>query len=256
MRKIKGLTICLTAIIMAFSASSCKKDNTLKYNNITMGNIVDGTFISDQGNEFKVVEQTCPGKLDTMKRAFTICDVLANTSGDEYDVRMNYIANVLVKDVMPSSEQTDAESMANGPIILSQIWISGGYVNLFIKIPVFLDKKKQKVHKLTVIQDLAEQQEGTYRFRLRHDASGEVFKDDYGHGDMVLAGAYASFPVSGIIKEEAADMILEWNSYTITNAGMFEMPRAEKIEISYTRSAFEHVPAEAKPSGARIMNLE
>lgn len=67
----------IAACAAAFSAVSCTKDNTIRYNNATMGNIVNGTFISDQGNTFTIVDQTCPGKLDTMKRAFVICDILS-----------------------------------------------------------------------------------------------------------------------------------------------------------------------------------
>ena len=73
MRRIKGIIIC---IIAAVFISSCKQDETLRYNNLTMGNIVNGTFVSDQGNIFNVVEKTCEGNLEEMERALVICDVL------------------------------------------------------------------------------------------------------------------------------------------------------------------------------------
>ena len=59
----------IAAGIIALAAVSCSKDDTIRYNNATMGNIVDGRFVSDQGNIFNVMEQNCSGKLDTMKRA-------------------------------------------------------------------------------------------------------------------------------------------------------------------------------------------
>ena len=68
MNKITGKLIILAAAAVSFAAASCHKDDTLRYNNVTMGNVVAGTFISDQGNAFNVVEQTCQGRLDTMKR--------------------------------------------------------------------------------------------------------------------------------------------------------------------------------------------
>ena len=52
----KRLIIFIVAGIAALAATSCDKDNTLRYNNFTMGNIVDGKFVSDQGNTFNVVE--------------------------------------------------------------------------------------------------------------------------------------------------------------------------------------------------------
>lgn len=55
-RIIRRLSL-MAACIMA--AASCQKDDTLYYNNLTMGNIVDGRFVSDQGNIFNVVEVAC-----------------------------------------------------------------------------------------------------------------------------------------------------------------------------------------------------
>ena len=51
----KGLNIFIAAIAAVSIVSSCQKDDTLQYNNATMGNIVDGRFVSDQGNIFNVV---------------------------------------------------------------------------------------------------------------------------------------------------------------------------------------------------------
>ena len=46
-------------IILAAAATviSCKKDEILMQNNLTMGNVVDGTFVSDQGNIFNIVKK-------------------------------------------------------------------------------------------------------------------------------------------------------------------------------------------------------
>ena len=48
-----------TIMILAAAAAliSCKQDETLMYNNMTMGNVIDGTFVSDQGNIFNIVER-------------------------------------------------------------------------------------------------------------------------------------------------------------------------------------------------------
>ena len=80
----KRLIIFIVAGIAALAATSCDKDNTLRYNNFTMGNIVDGKFVSDQGNTFNVVEQTCSGRLDTLERAIILCDILYQEEGGDY----------------------------------------------------------------------------------------------------------------------------------------------------------------------------
>lgn len=67
MKRMTKAIIAIAAGIAALAAASCSKDNTIRYNNATMGNVVNGKFTSDQGNRFNVVDQTCAGKLDTMK---------------------------------------------------------------------------------------------------------------------------------------------------------------------------------------------
>ena len=76
-------------IIAAIAAVSCDKDNTLRYNNFAIGNVVNGRFVSDLGNTFNVVEQTCKGRLDTLERAIVLCDVLYQEEGGDYAIRLN-----------------------------------------------------------------------------------------------------------------------------------------------------------------------
>ncbi len=247
MRTTKGLIIGLAAGVLALSAISCSKgDDTLRYNNITMGNVVDGTFISDQGNVFNIVEPTIVSGLDTMKRAFTICDILSKTAGAEnsYDVRLNYLANVVTKNAIPSSEIAGKPSPVNDPLIIQDIWISGGYVNIYIIAPVKkLDGKK---HEIIFVHDEANSGNGTYKFQVYHNAYGDVLKDNDENKDLVLASGYASFPVSSIIKEDNATVKLEWNSYVVLNQSLIsaktETCRAEK---KYDKSEFQQAPSTA-----------
>lgn len=239
-----------TAAIMALAAVSCSKDDTIRYNNTTMGNIVEGRFVSDQGNIFNVVEQNYPGQLDTMKRAFVICDILNETNGrsDEYDVRLNYIIKVLTKDPVILSENTDETKMVNDAILLSDMWISGGYLNAILTIPVKTTEGKS--HMINFILDDTDQKEGTYTFMFRHNAFGEVLSSDSNmNKDMILANAYVSFPISSIIKEDQANIVFKWNSYKVMDAGIVSSATEEyKLERVYTKSTFEHVPSSAKSS--------
>ncbi len=250
MTKAKGLIISLAAIIMTFSAASCmKEDNTLRYDNMTMGNIVDGVFVSDQGNKFNVIEQTYPGKLDTMKRAFIICDVLRNTSAEEkeFDVRVNYIANVLTKEAVEVSEIEDIETYMNDALILRSIWISGGYINLYLQVPV--KRTNGKPHELNMIHEV---RDGKHHFQIRHDAKGETLKSDGSNSDLTLAYAYASFPVSSIIKEESAMMTISWNSYMENGQYISAQTKELSLNIEYKKSAFQQVPTTAVASEAAI----
>ncbi len=241
MRRTKGLIIGLVACMAALSAVSCsKKDNTLLYNNVTMGNIVDGTFTSDQGNIFNVVEQNCTGKLDTMKRAFTICDVLNMTEGTEngYDVRLNYVADVFTKNAKPASEIDDMDLYMNDPLIVRDAWISGGYLNLFISISV--KQQGGQPHEINLIHSKLGNK---YIFNIRHDAAGEILKEDGDNAGIGFAYGYVSFPISSIIEENSALIEIEWNSYVYSGSFVSAKTIAHKITRDYTKGGFEQVPS-------------
>ena len=246
-----------TAAIMTLAAVSCSKDNTLRYNNATMGNIVDGRFVSDQGNTFNIVEQNYPGQLDTMKRAFIICDILNTTEGasEEYDVRLNYMVKVLTKDPVVLSENTDTTKAVNDPILLSDLWISGGYVNAIVTIPVKATGGEQ--HLINFFVDDTAQKDSTYTFMFRHNAFGEVLASDSSkNNDMILANGYVSFPISSIIKEDAANIVIKWNSYKVLDQGIVSSSVEEyKIERTYSKKTFEQVPASVR-SAEISMSIE
>lgn len=245
MKRIYRFIITITACIAAMAASSCSKDETIRYNNATMGNIVDGRFISDQGNTFNIVEQTCPGILDTMKRAFVICDVLSETetAEGEYDVRINYIASVLTKNAIPVSGIEDDSPLANDPILLQSYWVSGGYINLYIAIPVVSDSKIK--HYINFEYDDTAQSEGQYTFRIRHDSNGEDIGEN-NEGKIVVAYAYASVPVASIIKEDNAKIVLEWLNFKVAgNAVILSESEHFRREMLYSKDAYQQAPAEA-----------
>ncbi len=241
----KGLIISITAAIFALAAISCNKaDSTLRYNNVTMGNVTKGVFTSDQGNIFIVTEQNCPGKLDTMKRAFIICDVLREMTDAQYDIRLKYVANVLTKEAVAISEIEDLETYMNDPLIVSDLWISGGYMNMLITVPVVSGSKK--VHEINLLHEI---RDGVYKFRLRHDAQGEILTEKSDRSQFVLSGAYVSFPINTIIKEDSAQYVLEWNGYVINGNTITAQTKAESVSREYIKSSFEHAPA---PSTAAL----
>ena len=172
--------ICLTAV-------SCKKDNTIQYNNATMGNVVNGTFTSDQGNIFNVAEQSCEGRLDTMKRAFVICDVLnktANGANNEYDIRLNVLASVLTKDIVAVGAEAAEEVYVEDPVHIEYLWISGGYINVYVMMPFKVGSKT--AHMINLVQQPSEK-EGQYVLRLCHNAYGETMTETNSR-DFVLGG--------------------------------------------------------------------
>ena len=237
-RIIRRLSL-MAACIMA--AASCQKDDTLYYNNLTMGNIVDGRFVSDQGNIFNVVEVACGGQLDTMKRAMVLCDILNVTAGgkeNEYDVRLNSFSSVLTKDAVALADASGEEISVTDPIHIDQMWYSGGYLNMVIKFPAKAGSKTKHLINLVYEKDA----DGGYVFNLRHNAFGEVLNEE-NSSSMDLAGAYVSFPISKIITENKAKISVKWNWYESVGTGWLFTNEKEYVgEYDWERTGYEQVP--------------
>ena len=229
-------------------AVSCHKDDTLRYNNVTMGNVVSGSFISDQGNVFNVVEQSCQGKLDTMKRAIVACDILRATEGESstYDVRLTKVNSVLAKDPVKESEITDENIKVTDPVHIEHIWSSGGYLNMQIIIPIAEGSKKS--HMLNLVYNDSESKDGTYVFDLRHNGFGEVWTEEA--ENFVLASGYVSFPIGKIISEDMADLTINWISHkTVGNAWVLETADRQ-LKCKWSRDTFEQAPLDITTKAA------
>jgi hypothetical protein len=243
----KGL-ICMAAVIAATLMVSCQKDNTIQYNNATMGNIVEGKFISDQGNIFNVVDQQCIGDLQSMNRAFVVCDVLNRTAGgseNEYDVRVNQIATVVTKDPVYHTEVTEA-MMTQDPVHVENAWIAGGYINMLIMFPIKAGSTTghliNLVHEGCIIDAETEEEiPGTYRFTLRHNSNGDKITSAQA-ADYVIAGGYVSFPLSTYITEKEADFMIGWTWHKNAGAGLSSEMETKSLSARYTSEGFQHAP--------------
>jgi hypothetical protein len=219
-----------------------------------MGNIVEGRFVSDQGNIFNVAEQTCVGDLPTMERAFVVCDVLHRTEGgkdNEYDVRVNQIASVLTKDVV-ALNKTTADMLIQDPVHIEYAWVSGGYVNLYILVPMKAGSTTK--HLINLVHEGAmtdvqtgEELEGSYRFTLRHNSNGDKITPPQVI-DYVLAGAYVSFPLNTYITEKEADFSIEWTWHKNAGSGLSSETEVKALKAKFTSEGFQHAP---KNSGVR-----
>lgn len=238
MKKIIRKFIILAAASLA--AVSCHKDDTLRYNNVTMGNVVAGSFISDQGNVFNVVEQTCPGRLDTMKRVILACDVLCETEGasDTYDVRLTKVTSVLDKEPVLLSSITDEDAKVTDPIHIEHIWHSGGYMNMQVIIPI--PEGTRNPHMINLVLDDSASNGKSYVFELRHNAFGEIWTEN--STEYILASAYVSFPIGKMITGDIADIKINWRSHkTVGNAWTLEVID-RKLQYGWSRDEFEQAP--------------
>lgn len=232
------MIISMAAAVIA--ASSCEKDETIRYGNFTMGNVVDGKFVSDQGNTFNVVEQLCKGKIDTMKRVIMICDVLNEVEGaeNEYDIRLLQMANVLTKAPVDSTNAIEGDIAATDPIHINQLWISGGYINMEIWFETKVNSKTK--HLINLIKN--ESKNDGYSFTLRHNAFGDTMTKDNCEDVFDIARGYVSFPITEIIKEDSAKITFQWKSHIMTGGAWSIETTDNDYTVEYTKGAFQHAP--------------
>lgn len=240
-----------TAVAMSLAAVSCQKDDTLQYNNVTMGNIVDGIVVSDQGNVFNIVENEAAGNIDTLKRVIMTCDILRKTAGtdDSYDIRLTEISPVLAKDPVRASETVDEDILKKDPVQIQNIWQSGGYLNMKITVPV--EAGSGRKHLINLVLDDSTAADGTYTFELRHNGFGEVWTTE--SVGYVLAGTYVSFPIGKLIAGDSAKVCIKWTSHKTVGNGWTLETTDNDLEFNWTRDRFEQAPASATSETATAM---
>ena len=237
-RNIKNMSSLKIYISVFFAALilSCQKDDTIYYNNITMGNFVEGQFISDQGITYDIVEQTCSGETDTLKRAIISCDVLSKAVENKYNVRLNGFDAIFTKDPVDSTAVKDSSIFVENPLSVGEIWYAGGYLNMYIYIPI--KEGSTQTHLINLVRDNEKSTSETYRFTLKHNAFGEVITAE--DTNFVLGGTYVSFPIANLIQTDKALIILNWTSHD-EQEGMWSVEtKKNTISVEWERGGFEH----------------
>ena len=275
--------IRIAAALAAFMImASCAKDDTIRYNNITLGNFVGDKFVSDQGNEFTIVENMTGEKFDGIKRAIMQCDVLRKVQGTEngYEVRVHYVGEVLTKNPVETAvAAADPEKIVEDPIKIEDAWISGGYLNMYVmfEIQAYPPKENSK-HMVNLVFDENGTGSGKYTMTLRHNAYGETLATDSADNDNSneessdedsdnddggemetqgqnpiqwgLTGAYVCFQISDLIQENEAEITLKWNEHIIVENIWTAETHERTADLSYSKDNFEQAPLTLKSKTA------
>ena len=237
--------ILFASLATLITLISCKEDDTLAYNNVTMGNIEGDCIVSDQGNTFEITESLVKADLTEFKygRVILSCDVLKKTAENRYSIRLTNIASVLSKPVVYADSITpEADSLnVDNPIIIQDIWYGGGYINMLILFAI--KSESQKRHLINLIYNgvvTDENELENYTFTLRHNAYGDVPTEDDVE-DYRSSYGYVSFPVAELIKGDKATITLNWHSHKFENgAYMMLESEQEKHKVDWTRIGYEH----------------
>ena len=242
-------------IILAAAATviSCKKDEILMQNNLTMGNVVDGTFVSDQGNIFNIVERNTIKNIEGMSRALTICDILKKVEGTQnvYDVRLNAVTEVFTKKpILLEYADASKDESVNDPVHIQELWISGGYINMYIMLEMKYNSDQK--HLINLVYDENGSADGKYVFQLRHNSYGESLI--YEATNIGYGGTYVSFPISDIIKDNNAELTISSRWYQTDGYGWSSEVVDYSYDRTYTKGGFEHAPTSVQEKTTTKVN--
>lgn len=242
-------------IILAAAATviSCKKDEILMQNNLTMGNVVDGTFVSDQGNIFNIVERNTIKNIEGMSRALTICDILKKVEGTQnvYDVRLNAVTEVFTKKpILLEYADASKDESVNDPVHIQDLWISGGYINMYIMLEMKYNSDQK--HLINLVYDENGSADGKYVFQLRHNSYGESLI--YEATNIGYGGTYVSFPISDIIKDNNAELTISCRWYQTDGYGWSSEVVDYSYDRTYTKGGFEHAPTSVQEKTTTKVN--
>ncbi|MBQ9548865.1 MAG: hypothetical protein IJV01_06905 [Bacteroidales bacterium] len=182
---------CLFAALLC----ACSKKDDLLFRELTMAQLSGGSFRTDGGKDFQVVEQISDLDLTLDGRYLILCDVLrsSNRSDNAYEVRLLDFDYVLVKDIVTPSTITPEGAAADDPVLFVKGWIGGGYLNVGLGIHRRSGSNMQ--HVINLVYDADHSTADTLYFDLQHNALGDLptpetlGKYDYQTG-------YCSFPIA------------------------------------------------------------
>lgn len=250
MNKISQAVISAIAGASIMAAASCSQDNTLQYGISAIGNISGSSFKSDSGTILDIEEYACAEHLDDNDRAFIIYDVLNKSPHREaYGIRIRKAYKAIVKDPLHASALSGNEEMQReDPVKVTDIWISGGYVNMYVMLPVI--PGSGTVHSVNLVLDDRDSGTAGYSFIIRHNASGETIGET-GQERFVLQGGFISFPITGILTEDNIPVTFRWKWYkSAGDTGITSETEENILEGIFRKSRFGHAPA--SPSGKTI----
>lgn len=171
---------------------SCSKDTIVLSNCYTMGTVLsDNAFRTDENLIFNIVEgKNCYG-IGEGVRIFVKCDVLSDIPGkkEAYDVRTSAIA---VADA--ALDLSSGETGWQDAILISDAWISGGYLNMYC---AWIHHRNSILkHRTGLLRETSEALGDTLSFIVCHDGHGEGFnKDTDDISKLEITQNFVTFPI-------------------------------------------------------------
>lgn len=212
----KFLTLAFVALGLT-AAVSCEKDDTLQYNNLTLGFVESGRFVSDNGNIFNVVENLTKDDIEKYEgsRVVTVCDILKKTDGQdkEYDVRLKFLNVPYMSDAVKDYEAAEyTDLLVEDPVYIESMWVSGGYLNIMFSHEYKQNSTVSHIFNIVVNTEIAEDR--TILVSFRHNANGETY-EKLGQACAYKTNVIATYPLNTMVEspEDYTNMKVSFKWY-------------------------------------------
>lgn len=198
----------MTGVLLLFS--SCKKDYDSYYIGVSYGNVVGNTgaytIKTDEGMTLYIVENGCPGTEVTDGERIMANYTILEQVEMGYNVRLNFLQNILTKNPVYLSQMTPAqqEELGNDPVNVLGMNFGGKYLNVNLEI---LRKDPALAHSINLAVDEQRSDDKTVYLTLRHNA--------YGDAASVATSQRVSFDLSGLVPEgqRQITVYVDWTNY-------------------------------------------
>jgi len=235
----KKLGILLTIAISALFLDSCKKYESVIYENYTafVNLKSDGSLVTDNGMVFKITNSKTSDVVK--KRAYITCDVFKNTGGNTYDIRLLEAYEASIGTIKKSSQVQESE-MGKDPVYVQAAMVSGGYVNIIAKYEYL--EGSETIHNLNLVIDENYTVEGFSKsINLLHNGHGEAGPDSKYYASLQTTFVVLSFPEKGLEMTEGMTINLGYTWYESDGSTALK-----KVTTSTTYTPSSYIQEEAK----------
>lgn len=209
-------TRLLLAAVSAVIIASCFPTEEYLYSDAGMCTVLGYNRIrTDNGDIYHIAKNSTGADIsDTLKRVMVSCEVMSAVEGkqNEYNVHLIQFAGAFSTAPLRASTMDD-EAVGHDGVNVDQAWISGGYFNMHVQVALYNPTTVD--HTVNLVYDDVNSTSERLCFELRHNAYGECLENpSCNPGSFVVGGAYASFPLDGILQEGSHTTVhLEWDWY-------------------------------------------
>lgn len=212
----KRFIIIIAAVMLA--AVCCKESNGMLYRTLVPGFMQDnGSMLADDGNTYLFNNPTMPEAFLKAKRVVALMDVIDAVDGQEktFNAMMLEYALPVYKDPAECSTTEEIEALGKDPVNVTNIWYSGGCLNLQNVIMIGPDPEVK--HTISLAMSPVTAESDTLHFTLCHDAAADATLGDL--DGLTRYSFYSSFPIKDLLPETGSRVVElkwfwdeEWNS--------------------------------------------